>query len=277
MKRLSTPPHWFNLEYLSAESWVEGCHGLASTHPQLGLKKVFFFPGFTPSTGGLLREQRLLTRRDSFLQTTAAVQDFFNQLQVAPQSDERIISLFSYENSAIGSLLDSWVGSLQPILCLVPASKILPSINAHLGTRLDIHDEYCKGALRLRVIPFLKQDQYDHLLWACDINFIRGEDSFVRAQWAGKPFVWHIYPQDDEVHLEKLNAFLDRYLLNLSPSEQAVIKDLWMAWNKAENCTQAWQNYISCKAVLDKHSQQWCKELCTQPDLASNLVQHCAQ
>ena len=39
-------PVWINLEYLSAEDWVAGCHGLASPHPQLPLTKHFFFPGF---------------------------------------------------------------------------------------------------------------------------------------------------------------------------------------------------------------------------------------
>ena len=47
------------------------------------------------------------------------------------------------------------------------------------------------------------------MLWACDVNFVRGEDSLVRALWAGKPLVWHIYPQHDDAHDAKLEAFLD--------------------------------------------------------------------
>jgi uncharacterized repeat protein (TIGR03837 family) len=47
------------------------------------------------------------------------------------------------------------------------------------------------------------------MLRACDLNFVRGEDSLVRALWAGQPFVWHIYPQDDNAHHAKLQAFLD--------------------------------------------------------------------
>jgi len=61
------PPCWVNLEYLSAEPWVAGCHGLASPHRRLPLVKFFCFPGLVPGTGGLLREQDLLTRRDAFL------------------------------------------------------------------------------------------------------------------------------------------------------------------------------------------------------------------
>jgi uncharacterized repeat protein (TIGR03837 family) len=58
-------------------------------------------------------------------------------------------------------------------------------------------------------LAHMPQAEFDHLLWACDLNFVRGEDSLVRALWAGKPFIWHIYPQDDGAHLVKLGAFLD--------------------------------------------------------------------
>ena len=68
-----------------------------------------------------------------------------------------------------------------------------------------------RGALTVRVLPFVPQDDYDRLLWACDVNFVRGEDSFVRAQWAGQPFLWHIYLQDENLHHVKLRAFLQRY------------------------------------------------------------------
>ena len=47
------------------------------------------------------------------------------------------------------------------------------------------------------------------MLWACDLNLVRGEDSLVRALWAGQPMVWHIYPQHDNAHHDKLDAFLD--------------------------------------------------------------------
>ncbi len=63
--------------------------------------------------------------------------------------------------------------------------------------------------LSISFLPYLSQTDYDHLLWACELNFVRGEDSLVRALWAGKPFVWQIYPQDDDAHLAKLSAFLD--------------------------------------------------------------------
>jgi uncharacterized repeat protein (TIGR03837 family) len=53
-------PIWINLEYLSAEAWIDDVHGLPSPHPRLPLTKFFFCPGFTEKSGGLIREKSLL-------------------------------------------------------------------------------------------------------------------------------------------------------------------------------------------------------------------------
>ncbi|GGY70288.1 hypothetical protein GCM10011613_13390 [Cellvibrio zantedeschiae] len=275
MKRRPTPPYWFNLEYLSAEDWVEGCHGLPSVHPQLGLKKTFFFPGFTAKTGGLLKESSLLEVRDSFLANKESQNRFWQNLGVIPTENELVISLFGYENPAVASLIDSWIQSTQPVLCLVPASKILPSVNSHLGRSLAIGDEFVQGSLRIKIIPFLTQREYDYLLWAADINFIRGEDSFVRAQWAGKPFVWHIYPQDDDIHMVKLDAFLEYYLQGATPKSRATITDLWHRWNLGENASQSWENCLSELQDWQEQSKNWCQHLNSLGDLASNMVRSC--
>lgn len=280
MKRKTTPPHWFNLEYLSAEDWVEGCHGLLSMHPQLGLKKMFFFPGFTAKTGGLLKEAALLNERDEFLANPVNRIALLAGLDVTPTENELIVSLFGYENTAIASLLDAWMQSPTPVLCLVPASKVLPVINeyignSHLGQALKVGDEYAQGNLRLKVIPFLTQTDYDRLLWACDINFIRGEDSFVRAQWAAKPFIWHIYPQDEDIHMIKLNAFLQHYLEGLTPELQSSITALWHQWNQGENCGNSWNACLANLKRWQKHSQDWSQTLSSLGDLASNIVRSC--
>lgn len=272
MKRKTTPPYWFNLEYLSAEDWVEGCHGLVSIHPQLGLKKTFFFPGFTAKTGALPKEKHLLHDRDAFIQDENARSQFLQRLGVQPQAQERLISLFAYENAAIESLIAAWAESPNPVLCLVPASKILPSINKYLGQNLKIGDEFNQGSLRLKVITFLTQTDYDRLLWACDINFIRGEDSFVRAQWAAKPFIWHIYPQDDDIHMIKLDAFLHHHLKALKPELHDSITQLWHQWNRNGDCSAAWNSCLLNLPSWQKHSQNWCLTLDSLGDLAAKMV-----
>jgi len=275
MKHRSTPPHWFNLEYLSAEDWVEGCHGLFSMHPQLGLRKAFFFPGFSLKTGGLLKEASLLAERNEFLRDPLHKIHFLEELGVAPRTDELVISLFGYENAAIGSLLDAWIESPTPILCLIPKGKILASIKAHLGKTLDVGDQFSRGSLRLKIIPFLSQNRYDPLLWACDINFVRGEDSFARAQWAGKPFVWHIYSQDDDIHMVKLDAFLKLYLHHVDKALESPVTQLWHHWNRGYDCCESWNACIKELQNWQKQSNNWCQHLNSLGDLASNMVRSC--
>lgn len=278
MAALAPPPVWINLEYLSAEPWIEGCHRLPSPHPRLPLTKYFFFPGFTEHTGGLLREHDLLERRDAFQGDPARQQAFWSMLGVEmPAPDTLIVSLFSYENAAIGELLDAWADSEQPILCLVPEGRVLPPIGRcfdddapHAGSR------YARGHLQVRALPFLAQDRYDELLWSCDVNFVRGEDSFVRAQWAGRPFVWQIYPQQDAVHRHKLQAFLDRYGAHLdtvrtpagdgAPATPALTR-LWLAWNGEGGIGPAWAGFAAVRGALLPRTQDW-----PQAQAANNLA-----
>ncbi|RYE53797.1 MAG: elongation factor P maturation arginine rhamnosyltransferase EarP, partial [Sphingobacteriales bacterium] len=272
MKQQPSSPRWFNLDYLSAENWVEGFHGLDSIHPQYGLKKKFYFPGFTSKTGGLLREKSLFSERDIFQRDIEMRNAFLAKLGVKSLDSSLTISLFGYENNAISSLLDSFVEHEQSILCLVPAGRILPNINAYIGETLSAGDMFTKGALTLKVIPFLTQTDYDRLLWLCDINFVRGEDSFVRAQWAAKPFVWHIYPQEDGVHMEKLNAFLELYLKKADLGLSEEILRLWRNWNQEENVADAWKLCVKNYQTWLNHSQSWPNYLESLGDLAENIV-----
>ncbi|MGL5553141.1 MAG: elongation factor P maturation arginine rhamnosyltransferase EarP, partial [Plesiomonas shigelloides] len=213
MKALSPAPLWLNLEYLSAEEWVEGCHRLPSWQPD-GLTKYFFFPGFTPATGGLLREQGLFAARDQWRgsdEESAYWAEF--GIPVGQRQQEIWISLFTYENPALFTLLEAWEQSPDPIRLWVPQGRTLDYIAARYSqVPPKAGDCWQRGNLSLQVLPFTDQRGFDRLLWSCDFNFIRGEDSFVRAQWAAVPVIWHIYPQEEEAHMEKLDAFLERYL-----------------------------------------------------------------
>ncbi|MBA2675279.1 elongation factor P maturation arginine rhamnosyltransferase EarP, partial [Ramlibacter sp.] len=96
-------PPWINLEYLSAEPYVERSHGLPSpvmAGPGAGLRKHFFYPGFTAKTGGLLRERDLLPRQAEFDRTAWLTG---HSIVLAPQ--ERLISLFCYEPAGLPDLL----------------------------------------------------------------------------------------------------------------------------------------------------------------------------
>lgn len=244
---------------------------MPSAHPATGLRKTFFFPGFTARTGGLLREGSLISARDTF-----QAAPWLASMGFEPQPEALLVSLFAYENPTLANLIKAWAVSSRPIHCLVPSGKILTSINEAIKQELVVGDIYSQGNLHLQVIPFITQTEYDKLLWACDINFVRGEDSFVRAQWAAKPMLWHIYPQEEEVHITKLNAFLDHYTAHYSEQLANTIRASWLAWNQGENIESYWHQLISQLPDWRLHSQIWCDSLLEQPDLAGQLVTFCA-
>ena len=263
------PAVWVNLEYLSAEDWVAGCHRLPSPRPPL--TRYFFFPGFTPETGGLLLERDLLARRDAFLADPLQQQAFWQSVGMEmPAADVLKISLFAYENDAMASLFDVWSTGAQPVLCLVPEGRILPQLRGYFGDEAA-GTAYARGNLQVCVLPFVEQERYDTLLWACDVNFVRGEDSCVRAQWAGKPFVWQIYPQHDAVHWQKLQAFLNLYGAPLGVAARAALQGLWQAWNGTGNAGQVWSAFAGSRPELEIRAQAWVREL-AQNSLALNLL-----
>jgi len=278
MARCTRPPVWLNLEYLTAEDWAAHCHSVASPHPRLPLIKYFFFPGFDGRTGGLLREQELETQRTAFLADAAAQADLWRRVGTAPRDGERPVSLFCYGHLPIQGLLENWSKGPDPILCLAPLGPALPQINAWSGGRLQgAGDCWQQGALRLMLMNFLPQEDYDRLLWACDLNFVRGEDSFVRAQWAARPLVWQIYPQEAEAHAEKLAAFIDTYTASLEPAAATSLRAFWMAWNGlAEAPTgDGWGVFMSHLPALAEHAKRWRSTQSGQPDLAESLVRFC--
>lgn len=275
MLRSSPRPVWLNLDYLSAEDWVAGCHGLPSMQSN-GLKKTFFFPGFEPGTGGLLRERDLLERRRALQGDAAARREALQAFGVRPAGDARLISLFAYENPGLGSWLDALAEAERPTHVLVPEGRVLGDVQAWLGMQaLAAGAVQVRGALTVQVLPFVRQEQYDTLLWSCDFNVVRGEDSFVRAQWAARPMLWHIYQQEDQAHLPKLEAFLQLYAAGLSPAAARDLRQCWLAWNAGGDLKTAWHALDAHWPELERHAQDWCRQQAAQTDLATALVQFC--
>lgn len=267
------PPLWMNLDYLSAEDWVIGCHGLPSVKYK-SVQKFFFFPGFQKGTGGLLRERGLLERRRQFQQKPEAQREFLQGLGIDLAPAAQLISLFAYENTGLASWLDTLAAAPSPTHLLVPEGRILGDVERWLGVNgLVAGALHVRDALTVQVLPFVRQDQYDHLLWCCDFNAVRGEDSFVRAQWAGRPMLWHIYQQDEDIHLDKLDAFLTLYTKGLSTPAVEAISGLWRAWNAGEDIADQWLATRKHWPELQKHAEAWCLEQALQADLAAALVQ----
>ncbi|WP_160287656.1 elongation factor P maturation arginine rhamnosyltransferase EarP [Pseudomonas knackmussii] len=272
MQTRAVAPLWLNLEYLSAEDWVTSCHGLPSMQPN-GLQKYFYFPGFQNGAGGLLREAGLIERRQVFQRDTQQRQSFLGALGVSMQEGERVFSLFAYENPALGGWLDSLASAGQATLLLVPEGRVLGDVAAWFGLPgLAVGAQHSRGSLRVQVLPFVRQEDYDLLLWSCDFNAVRGEDSFVRALWAGRPFVWHIYEQEEGVHLEKLDAFLALYVLGQDEALRAPLVAFWHAWNGQGEPSAAWSALEKQLSSWSDWADRWSRECAAKTDLAAGLV-----
>jgi len=276
MASRQSPPVWINMEYLSAESWVCDCHGMASPQSSLPLTRHFFFPGFTPQTGGLFREATLIARRDAFREDTNAQQLFLKKLGIENRA-ECTLSLFCYNHAPVTSLFDMLARQQKKtVLCLVPEGVAGASVGAFLGQSPVAGNRRTEGALTVQVVPLVDQDDYDRLLWTCDLNFVRGEDSFLRAQWAARPFIWQIYPQDKEAHVPKLEAFCVRYFPEMPENLKERVRHVWDGWNgigkKDANAMHALRDMISQDLpTLEEYGRKWEKALAEMEDFASSL------
>ena len=275
MAQCTPHPVWLNLEGLTAEEWVEGCHALPS--PRHGMIKHFFFPGFTAKTGGLLREAALDEQRLAFQADEAAMAAFLGQFGVT-QADmaAKKVSLFCYPSAPVAELFAAWQQGSEPVVCLVPEGVAFEAVQSFMGYDVAVAGAArTRGALTVHLLPFVPQDDYDRLLWACDINLVRGEDSFVRAQWAGKPFLWHIYLQDENLHHVKLRAFLQRYGSDADGGIDSLVQAA-LAWNgagaQAAPWTTLWPALQADMGRISARAQDWQQQMQVHGDLASNLL-----
>jgi hypothetical protein len=303
---------WINLEYLSAENWVDDFH--AKPSPQTnGLTRHFYFPGFTEAAGGLIREAGIAAQLQAHIYPrplagegarrrgrraaqvdsevaplsnlspasggvafTANILEIFTPVRPEPaEGHEAIkISLFCYPNASIHDLLTALQANNHAVDVYVPASSILPQVADFFEVEtITVGDYFTRENLHVHILPFLSQADYDALLRDCDLNFVRGEDSWVRAIWAGKPFIWQPYFQDENTHVKKLNAFLDLFYADFE--QKKVVCEAHSAWLAGRITNTIWQNYLNNLTVIKNYTQQQSAQLAQQTDLAAKLVIFC--
>jgi uncharacterized repeat protein (TIGR03837 family) len=265
-------PVWINLEYFSAEAWVRDNHGLSSPHPRLPLTQYFFIPGMGPGTGGVLGSPTELNALAAFQMDATAQQAFWSELGM-PAVEALHISLFAYDNPAIPGLIEALKDAGMPVRLLASEGKSLGQVAAGLGLAgLKAGESHSRGNLTVRVLPFMAQGRYDRLLWASDFNFVRGEDSFIRAQHAGRPLVWQAYVQEDGAQWPKIDAFLGHYGAGLSAPAEAALREAWRVWNAGENRPQAWAEWLAHLPEYQAHARAWAGKLRAWPNLVEMLV-----
>ncbi|WP_304856364.1 elongation factor P maturation arginine rhamnosyltransferase EarP [uncultured Parasutterella sp.] len=255
----SPQPLWINLEYLSAEDWVEGCHCLPSPHPSLSVQKYFFFPGVTKKTGGIMIENDLLTAQNAFEQHRS---EFLQNLGL--QQSVFTVFVFCYPEAPLEHFYEALSKDAREVNVLIPKS-------AAADKWLKLCEDNLSETIHTRVLPMVPQENFDQLLWCADSLIIRGEDSFVRAQLAAKPFIWNIYPQTESTHIKKLKAFASRLT-----SSYGELQPLWLemniAWNeRPEEIPRLWPQWRNSTEELSICSQSWRNDLLAIGSLSENL------
>lgn len=262
---------WLNLEYLSAEDWVKDFH-LQPSPQNNGMIKYFFMPGFNDATGGLIREVNLQKsiEKNALLQKLGVSINTKNSL---------LITYFCYANARFDLLIKAIAKQDRDVVILIPQGLKLNFSNTEItkNTGLVGHAELTQmlgfdvpKKLQIYIIPFVDQLLFDQILFNADINFVRGEDSLVRAIWAQKPFVWQPYIQDDDLHLTKLSALLNVSTLNYQT------KQLMLDWsNTSEDFVSEFCNALDMQnyQVWIKDSLKWSKQLAKQKDLATAIFE----
>ena len=200
-----------NLEYFSAEKWVDDFH-LQESFLGGNLKKYFFIPGLSEKSGGILLDNEFLQRKKK----VEANKEYYLEKFGIKEKYDLIGSVFSYEKN-FDSLIEELKKLGKKIILLILSEKTQKNFIKYF----DNGNNYDK--IKFVKLPFFTYDKYEELLALCDFNLVRGEDSFVRALLLGKPFLWHIYPQDENTHIKKLESFLEKYCSNNKELKQTFI------------------------------------------------------
>jgi uncharacterized repeat protein (TIGR03837 family) len=248
-------PIWINLEYLTAEAWADDMHLMPSPQNN-GLNKYFYFPGFTPKAGGVL-----LGDWDEVTSNSLNIPTSLSSAFESCRPKSKKVSIFNYKQAP----LDAWLDSVNQVaLEHGEMVDVFLCADQNVSTTTQAALSSVDSAVKLIQLPFIPQEDYDYLLSVCDINLVRGEDSFVRAQWAGKPFIWDIYPQSDLAHEVKLDAFLERYFEGGSAKLRAIGMSA-MKWGSASD----WWPHLN---AWTSHSEVWRQKLMSLGHLEGKIL-----
>lgn len=250
------------IEYLSAEAWVDNFHLKPSIDPKSGLNKTFFYPGFTNQTGGLIREKGLFLRRKGFSQAkrNKVIQSLGGELGLYS------ISLFYYPTQKIEVFLDAIDRMEKPIQLFVPK---------YLFDLLKQKKNY--QFLYIIPYPFLSHEDFDNLLWSCNLNFVRGEDSWIRALWAGKPFIWQPYIQENNIHYIKLKAFLRCYCESCDQEVSEILFKIHDDWLNNKFSDLLWRNFFKHQPLLEAFALKQSNKYFKEASFVESLVDYCSE
>ncbi|MCO5121093.1 MAG: elongation factor P maturation arginine rhamnosyltransferase EarP [Burkholderiaceae bacterium] len=257
-----------HFEYLSAEPWIDGCHGLPSLKAD-GSTEWMFMPGFTAASGGLIRERNLAAMRAGF---DRPGQDAFLDRLGAGIEPGRRVSLFCYPEAPADDWFATLASAPEPTLLFAAHGVAIDSVVRFFGTDPAPGRLLRQGSLALLRLPFMPQVDYDRLLLACDLNFVRGEDSWIRAHWARRPFVWQPYIQTDGAHLDKLDAFLALALAGAPAGTADSLRRFAHAWSGDGSVASAWPDFLAALPAIGRQLAAHVDRLESQSDCCTRLA-----
>lgn len=191
-----------NVEYLTAESWADDFHLLKSGTRSAKIKKINFMPGFTKKTGGLILDKNFMCcLSEKKFALNLVKQNLDKKILSEDFSDSFKILIFSYPKNFdfLASAIKEFSFFKKNIVFVASGAG---ADSAKISLKKFKVDFVC--------LPFMQQEVWDAFLSLMDFSFVRGEDSFSRCCLFGNPFIWNIYPQEEEFHIVKLNAFLQK-------------------------------------------------------------------
>lgn len=263
-------PLWLNWEYLSAEDWAEAMHLKPSPQGD-GTQKYFWLMGFNECSGGLLRENDYAER---------CLKSVQRETFGLPEKRGTEWLVFGYQNGPWREWLHMWQQSGEEITLYLAGGQVLASLQQQGCVPRDVlgrdGEMFQAANVRLVRLPFVPQESFDALLSLFDGAIVRGEDSFVRAQLGGKPFLWHIYPQEEQAHVDKLHAFWQRcrtfYSEDCFSALQRLSDDLNGAQTlKPQERLQAWQQLRAVQAAWSRAAADWAEYLHKQSSAMARL------
>lgn len=252
------------LDYLTAEAYAEESNGLASPHPRYGYHKTFLFPGFSEKTCGVIYEAGLNEKFEAF---------------VAQGGPKRVLEslgcecgqcltlyFFTYPQMPVAAFARDIAADPRPLQILAAPGKASDMLADELE---KLHAPH----VRLVRAPMVPQEHFDEILLSVDAALVRGEDSTMRAQLAGVPLIWTLYPQKDDIQLDKLAAFAGLYAKTLHPQSAQAWTNLENRLNLSTSQETGWSAWRDHFTDMQQGAKLWRKTLFSQSSLTERIAQ----
>ena len=278
------------IDYLTAEEYADEFHLLKSGTRKANIKKIFFMPGFTEKTAGLIINEQLAVSNEQSGAPASPSRFSPFRFRSIPSQDEGTpaaglqslarpafkIFFFAYEDDC--SAVVKGIADFQNKMRKTDSDFSVVVYLAEGKSSAPFEEKWkiLNSPFKIVKIPFLQQEEFDYFITTMDFLFVRGEDSLARAALTGLPYIWQAYKQDENYQLVKVNALLERLKEYFKPEEFESIRDFWQSYNDYENATKSeplTQMLLDSAKHTNTHGfENFAKKLHENGNLAEHLL-----